>query len=44
MVGGVKGSFPIDGRYGKFGYLNWAAKFFIDSNMLEAEIKAESLK
>lgn len=44
MIGGIKGSFPIDGLYGRFEYLNWAAKFFIDSNMLEAEVKAESLK
>lgn len=39
MIGGVKGSFPIDGDYGRFEYLNWAAKFFIDSNMLEAKMK-----
>ncbi len=44
MIGGVKGSYPIDGLYGRFEYLNWAAKFFIDSNMLEAEIKGETLK
>ncbi len=44
MVGGVKGSYPIDGLYGRFEYLNWAAKFFIDSNMLEAEILGEDLK
>lgn len=31
MVGGVRGSFPIDGAYGRFEYLNWAAKFLIDS-------------
>jgi hypothetical protein len=33
--GGVKGSFPIDGAYGRYEYLNWAAKFFVDSNRLE---------
>lgn len=33
--GGVKGSFPVDGDYGKYEYLNWACKFFIDSNLLE---------
>ena len=37
--GGVKGSFPIDGDYGKFEYLNWAAKFFIDSNQAELDLK-----
>jgi hypothetical protein len=36
--GGVKGSFPIDGDYGRFEYLNWAAKFFIDSNQAELNL------
>ena len=36
--GGVQGSFPIDGDYGQYQYLNWAAKFFIDSQLLEMEI------
>ena len=35
IVGGVKGSFPINGDYGRFEYLNWAAKFFVDANLLE---------
>jgi hypothetical protein len=35
--GGVKGSFPIDGDYGSFEYLNWAAKFTIDANVKELE-------
>jgi hypothetical protein len=35
--GGIKGSFPVDGEYGRYEYLNWAAKFFIDSNLLEAD-------
>ena len=38
MVGGVKGSFPVDGDYGQWEFLNWAAKFSIDSNLLELEI------
>jgi hypothetical protein len=37
--GAVKGSFPIWGNYGRYEYLNWAAKFFIDSNLLEREIR-----
>lgn len=37
-VGGVKGSFPVDGDYGQWEYLNWAAKFCIDANLLEAEL------
>ncbi|MFQ5636344.1 MAG: hypothetical protein ACE5G3_13575, partial [Gammaproteobacteria bacterium] len=40
--GGIKGAFPVDGRYGSFEYLNWAAKFFIDANMLERKIRAEA--
>lgn len=37
--GGVKGSFPVQGDYGRFQYLNWACKFSIDSNLLEREIR-----
>ena len=33
--GAVKGSFPVDGDYGKYQYLNWACKFMIDANHLE---------
>jgi hypothetical protein len=40
--GGVKGSFPVDGEYGQFEYLNWACKFFIDANLLEQEISASA--
>jgi hypothetical protein len=38
--GGVKGSFPVDGSYGRFQYLNWACKFAVDSNLLECAIRA----
>lgn len=38
--GGVKGSFPVSGDYGRFEYLNWACKFFIDANLLEQEVRA----
>lgn len=37
--GGVKGSFPVDGDYGRWAYLNWAAKFCIDANLLELELR-----
>jgi hypothetical protein len=40
MVGGIKGSFPISGDYGKYQYLSWAAKFFIDANRYEARLNA----
>jgi hypothetical protein len=33
--GGVKGSFPVNGRYGTWQYLNWACKFTVDANLLE---------
>jgi hypothetical protein len=38
--GGVKGSFPVDGAYGSYEYLNWAAKFTIDANVKESELIA----
>jgi hypothetical protein len=41
MRGGVKGSFPVDGDYGTFQYLNWAAKFLIDSQLLELRVRGE---
>lgn len=37
VIGGVKGSFPVTGDYGRFQLLNWAAKFAIDANLLEME-------
>jgi len=36
--GGVKGAFPVWGDYGAYEYLNWAAKFTIDANLLEADL------
>lgn len=41
--GGVKGSFPIYGKYGSYEYLSWACKFFIDALLSEQEIKAPGL-
>jgi len=38
--GAVKGSFPIDGEYGSFEYLNWATKFAIDSFAAEENTRA----
>jgi hypothetical protein len=40
--GGVKGSFPVDGDYGAYEYLNWAAKFTIDANL--AELRRPSIE
>jgi len=39
MRGGVKGSFPLDGGYGTYQYLNWACKFMVDANMLEQQLQ-----
>jgi hypothetical protein len=36
--GAVKGSFPVDGDYAAFTYLNWAPKFLIDSSLLEQRL------
>jgi hypothetical protein len=38
VVGGVRGAFPVNGDYGRFEYLNWAAKFCIDSNLMEFDL------
>lgn len=35
VVGGVRGAFPCNGNYGRFEYLNWAAKFCVDSQLME---------
>jgi uncharacterized protein YyaL (SSP411 family) len=34
VKGGIKGSQPIWGRYARFSYPNWAAKFFVDAMLL----------
>lgn len=39
VTGAVKGSFPVGGHYGELQYLNWAAKFCIDSNLLEMDLR-----
>jgi hypothetical protein len=41
--GGVKGAYPVNGQYGAFSYLNWAAKFFVDANMLEIQVRLKNL-
>jgi hypothetical protein len=39
--GAIKGSFPIYGDYLQYEFLNWAVKYFIDSNSKEMEILTE---
>ena len=38
--GAVKGSFPVDGQYGRWQYLNWASKFTIDANLAERALSS----
>jgi hypothetical protein len=38
LYGGISGSYPLHGDYGKYELLSWAVKFFIDSLLLEKEI------
>ena len=42
LYGGIGGSDPIHGPYGRFEILNWAVKFFSDSLMLELGIRKKS--
>jgi hypothetical protein len=42
LRGGVKGSFPVDGGYGTYEFLNWAAKFLIDAGNAEREERIRS--
>ena len=35
--GGVFGSWPVWGDYGRLMVLNWAAKFFVDALLLEIQ-------
>jgi len=44
LRGGIKGSFPFNGNYGRFEVLNWATKFFIDALLLENKVKEDQLR
>ncbi len=35
IYGGICGSYPVNGAYGRFEILNWAVKFFVDALILE---------
>ncbi len=41
LLGGISGSYPIQGNYGKFEILNWATKFYIDALLLENLIQKD---
>ena len=36
--GGIKGSFPLSGGYGRFEILNWATKYFADALMRHQQV------
>lgn len=38
LRGGIKGSIPFDGDYGRFEVLNWATKFFLDALLLDEQV------
>jgi uncharacterized protein YyaL (SSP411 family) len=38
LDGGISGSYPLHGAYGRFEVLNWATKFFADSLLIETAI------
>lgn len=40
LRGGIKGSCPMDGEYGRFEILNWATKYFADALMRAEQIEA----
>jgi hypothetical protein len=40
VCGGVKGSFPVNGGYGTYEFLNWAPKFLIDACHEERLVRA----
>ena len=37
LRGGIKGSAPFDGDYGRFEVLNWATKFYVDALLLDEQ-------
>ena len=36
--GGLKGSWPVNGAYGKFQLLNWATKYFVDALIRDEQV------
>jgi uncharacterized protein YyaL (SSP411 family) len=36
LRGGIKGSYPVSGEYGRYQTLNWATKFFVDALLRDA--------
>jgi prenyltransferase beta subunit len=44
LNGGITGSYPINGDYGKYEILNWAVKFFMDAVLLHLKIFSDPNK
>jgi hypothetical protein len=40
--GGVAGSWPVWGDYGRYSILNWATKFFVDALLMEEKIHCQT--
>lgn len=40
VMGGIAGSWPVDGDYMPNSMLSWACKFVVDANYMEAEIRS----
>lgn len=40
LRGGIKGSWPLDGDYGRFELLNWATKYFADALLRSTQLQA----
>jgi uncharacterized protein YyaL (SSP411 family) len=38
LRGGIKGSSPVDGGYGRYEILNWATKYFVDALMRHDQV------
>jgi hypothetical protein len=38
LRGGIKGSWPVDGEYGRFEVLNWATKYFVDALLRDQQV------
>lgn len=41
LRGGIRGSFPLDGPYGRYEVLSWATKFFADALLRHARLTGE---
>ena len=41
LRGGIKGSFPFDGKYGRYQILSWPTKYFVDALLLLSSILSE---